>query len=109
MQPGQKPGKACFAWRDRLARIPSWISDSPSQHDVHVIRRSRLLPRQNLGPNHHLPFRVFFPVLMKTAYFFLGSGLAGAAGFKPAAASCKLLTAVALKAYSAGSVSRFAT
>ena len=44
-----------------------------------------------------------------TAYFFLGSGFGGAVGFKPAAASCKSLTAVALNSYNAGSFSRFAT
>ncbi len=51
-------------------------------------------------PNRRWPFRgdPDFAVLVKTAYFFLGSGLAGAAGLKPAAASCKFLTAVALKA-----------
>src|SRR5437016_2732536 len=43
-------------------------------------------------PNRRWPFRgdPDFAVPVKTAYFFLGSGLAGAAGLKPAAASCDL-------------------
>lgn len=80
-------------------------------HDEQAILEARLLTGTALQPNDSLPFRVDWDLSApgKTAYFFLGSGLGGAAGFKPAAASCKSLTAVAPNSYSAGSFSRFAT
>lgn len=84
---------------------------APTKNDEQAILEPRLLPGTELKPNHKLPFRVDrdFARPEKTAYFFFGSGLGGAAGFKPAAASCKSLTAVAPNSYSAGSFSRFAT